>query len=449
MNKAPFQQLSAYQARFIEAWTGTQSRKVAMSWPAGAGSVVALTEVVRRLGTHTRVLLIADRVEFAQQFLYRLRETNSPSCFVDRSQFLQLQSAAGSDSMPWSGYQVFALTAAMAEKVDVAASLRKQHWDLVLFLDTTFSTTQRWIGDLQRATTRVLWKVRPGYDISNLDNTEWSIDYLTTREAVQDHGLSGSDIPKMEVRIEMFEPQASELVLFALIEKVIQTTKGTSAERMANILHNRWLSSPASLESGLRRVETALNWQWPLLDDVLEDADEDVVEPSNAFGATDNTKALQLVKECLEVLDELGIDNKLRRLVDYLNGRSAKQSTCVFVRYRDTATYLHSALEDAGLPCALVHGGMSTAEVLAGLHRFLKESGQVLVMTTAMLVGTDLRSVRDLVLYDAPATFDVMSQMLARFHLFGSSPLRVMVIGDTYSAKRTAELIERAAQFVV
>lgn len=448
MSNARFQQLSTRQARFVEAWSEAKNRNFAMSWPAGSGSVTTLVEVVKRIGTHARVLLIADRVEYAQQFLYRLSETNNPSCFVDRAQFLQLQSATGSDSTAWPGFQVFALTASLAAKDDVAVSLRRQHWDLVLLLDTTLSTTQRWVDDLQRTATRVLWKVSPGYDISNLDKTEWTINSLTIREVLQDRGLPGGDFMQMKVRIEMLEPQDPELVVADLIEKIIQTTKETSAKRMATTLRARWSSSPASLESGLRRVETALNWQWPLLDDVLEDADEDVAEPLNAFAETDKTKALQLIKECLEALDDLRVDNKLQRLINHLNSRSAQQFTCVFVRYRDTATYLHSSLEDAGLLSVLVHGGMSSAEVYKELRRFLLD-GQVLVMTTAMLIGTDLRAVRDLVLYDPPATFGVLSQVLARLHLFESPPLHVMAIGDPDSAKRAADLIEQAAQFVV
>jgi hypothetical protein len=411
--------------------------------------MAALEEVVMRLDRHARVLLIADRVEFAHQFLYRLKDTGVPSCFVDRDQFLHLQTFYGSELTPWPGSQVFALTAGLALKDDVAASLRRQHWDLVLLLDTNFATTQRWAVGFQVEPTRVLWKARPGYDLSNLDKTEWSVDHVTIREVVSERDHYGSDSLRLIVSCTVIEPEASEVIVAVLIEELIQSTKGTKAEGLANTLRTRWLSSPASLESGLRRVEAALNWQWPLFDEIPEDPDEDVVEVSNAFGASDKSKALQLVKECLEALDELVVDNKLRSLVHHLRERSTRNSTCIFVRYRDTATYLTSALEDEGLSCVLVHGGMSTAEVYARQHDFLQTKDQVLVMTTAMLVGTDLREIRDLVLYDAPATLDVLSQMLARFHLFESSPLRVTLIGDSYGVNRTHNLIAEAAQFVV
>lgn len=442
--------MSAHQIHLLEVWSSEKPHRLAVAWPAGAGAIGTLCEVVKGLATHERVLIVTERIEIAQQFLQRLNNADVPSCFVDRAQFLRLQSSADTDSSNWPLFQVFALTSALAAKPDVAASLQRQRWDLLLLLDTTHTTTQQWVDDLQKANTRVLWKLRPGYDLSTLQSAEWTIDHMTIREAVLDRGLPGGDHPRMEVRIEMFEPSAAEMVVEAFIDQIIQVTKGTSAGRMASTLRTRWLSSPASLESGLRRVENALNWQWPLWDEVSEDVEGDAAEQAGSFGAGDKVHGLKLVNECLAALDELGTDNKLQRLVIQLKSRGEPQSTCVFVRYRDTATYIHSALEDEGLSCVLVHGGMPPSEVNYGVYRFLQESGQVLVMTTAMLTANfDLRPVRNLVLYDAPATTDVMSQTLARFHLHVQPPLCVTVIGDRYSAMKAAEVVEQASQFVV
>lgn len=449
MNNPSDKRISTHSKRFLETWDESRSRKFAICWPAGSGAMWTFLEVIKRLDTNARILVIANRVEIARQFLYQLGEANRSSCFVDRSQFLQLQSAAGSDSKPWPGFQVFALTESLAQKSDVAASLRRQNWDVVLLLDTSFSASQEWMDDRQWPTTRVLWKAGLGNDISYLEKMGWIVDHLSLNEALMDRGLAVGSPPQMTLKLITLKPQIPELELFERIDKIIQSTKGTNAESMAKTLRSRWLSSPASLESGLRRVERALNWQWPLVDDVVEDADEDVVESLYKFGAVDTTTAVTLVKECLEALDDLVVDSKLVGLVDYLKNRPMQKSTGVFVRYRDTATYLHSALEDEDLPCVLVHGGMTAAEVFTKLNRFKDEPDRVMIMTTAMLIGSDLYKVKDLVLYDAPATSEVMSQMLSKFQLFDPTPLNVMAIGDSYSIDKTVDLIDRAMRFVV
>jgi hypothetical protein len=90
---------------------------------------------------------------------------------------------------------------------------------------------------------------------------------------------------------------------------------------------------------------------------------------------------------------------------------------------------------------------MPPQEISTRIDRVLQEQGQVLVMTTAMLVGVDLRPVSEFVLYDAPASKAVMSQILAKFHMFARPQLRVTVIADSYTAARTMELIEDAVKF--
>lgn len=402
------------------------------------------------LSADQRVLIIADRVEFAQQILQRLIEEGISSCYVDRAQFLQLQSRTDADVLDWPTHQAFALTSAFAARADVNASLNLQHWSLLVFLDTPYAATQRWIESLQRDQARVIWKLRPGYDVSALPSAEWCVDHMTLREAIQDQGMPEDTSPHMTIQLVSFEPTEAELVVWGLIDELVSVTKEGAAGTMANTLRARWSSSPASLEIGLRRVEHALKWQWPLWVEAAEDGDdfEEPVSNSNIVG--NQTNALNLVQECLTALDDLGTDRKLQSLVDQLRNQDRSQSTCVFVRYRDTATYVYSALEDEGLPCLLVHGGMSNIDINGQVRRVVQEPGHVLVMTTAMLrANFDLRSVRHMVLYDAPASPDVMSQTLARFHLYGQPPLRLTVVGDRHSVVRAAELVEQASQFAV
>lgn len=450
MTDEPNLKLYPHQLRLLEVWRNEAPCKLAVAWPAGAGAIGTLSELVKELPKAQRVLIITDRVEFAQQFLQRLIEEGITSCFVDRAQFLQLQSRTDADTPEWTAHQAFALTAALATRSDVAASLKIQHWDLLVFLDTTYAATHRWVESLHGSHTRIIWKLRPGYDVSALQRSEWYIDQMSMRDVLESRGMPGKSNLHLTIRLSALEPSEGELVVWGLIAELVQATKGSSAEHTAATLQARWSSSPASLENGLRRVEHALTWQWPLWDEATEDGDELVAEASSTTDIRSKAKALALIKECLVALDELGPDRKLQALIDLLRQHKTSRSTCVFVRYRDTATYVHSALEDQSLPCVLVHGGMPPIDIKERLHRALQEPGQVLVMTTAMLsTGLDLRQVRDLVLYDSPATVEVMSQTLARFYLHAQQPLQITVVGDQHSVRRAADLVEQASQFTM
>lgn len=450
MTDEPNLKLYPHQLRLLGVWRKNAPCKLAVAWPAGAGATGTLSELLKELPKTQRVLIITDRVEFAQQFLQRLIEKQISSCFVDRAQFLQLQSRTDADTPEWPAHQAFALTTALATRADVAASLKIQHWDLLVFLDTTYAATHRWVEALHSTQTRIIWKLRPGYDMAALQPSEWYIDQMSMREVLESRGMPGKSNLQLTVRLSAPEPSEGELVVWGLIAELVQATKGSSAEHMAATLKARWSSSPASLENGLRRVEHALTWQWPLWDEATEDADELLTEASSTIDVRSKAKALALTKECLAALDELGADRKLQALIDLLKQHEPSTATCIFVRYRDTATYVHSALEDLDLPCILVHGGMQPTDIKGQLNRTLQERGQVLVMTTAMLsAGFDLRKIRNLVLYDAPANIYVMSQTLARFHLHAHDPLYVTVVGDRYSVVRGAEVVEQASQYAV
>jgi hypothetical protein len=448
MNESKLPPLFRHQAQFLDSWLHASHRYTAMLWPAGAGAIALICTLIERLDSLQRVLVVADRNELVQQFIYRQQSTGISACAVDRYTYRQLQSEVDADSLNWRGNQVYALTSSLALQPDVAFNIQRQTWDLLIFLDTTSSATAKMVDGLAINAARVLWKLRPGSDRFSLDSTIWAIDHLTVGELIHDRGLGKGEAPSVVIRIHTGELSVSELLVARLVDELVKATKGTSAERLAASLQTRWLSSPAALESGLRRLESELSTQWPLWDASAEDTERDLPPETDSFGRGDFSVALRIVKECIGALDGLHSDPKLDSLLDHLRNRDPKESIAVFVRYRDTGAYLHAALEDERVPCVLVHGAMPASEVSSRIDRFLQESGQVLVMTTAMLIGTDLRNVRNLVLFDVPASREAMSHLLARFHLIGLPQLRVTVIADHQTATKTVDLIAQAGQFV-
>lgn len=439
--------LFGYQAHFIADWSASSHRCAALVWPAGAGATSTIWALLDQLPNHQRVLVVADRQELMRQFI-NFRQSHKVSvCSVDRYTYRQMQSTLDASSPIWTASQIYVLTSSLASQSDVTLSLQRQPWDLLIFLDTTNALTSRLVESFSTYATRVLWKLRPGADPFSLDANIWTINHLTVGELSRDRGLPASEAPYVVIRTLSNEPTDQERSVANLIDELIAMTKGTSAERLTTSLRARWISSPAALESGLRRLEAEISTQWPLWETSAEDSEEDLPPDMDSQNAGDPSVAQRIVKECIGALDALPSDWKLENLLDYLRSRDSEQSTTIFVRYRDTGAYLLAALEDQGVPCILVNGAMPNTDVRLRMQRFLEEPGQVLIMTTAMLVGSDLSRVRNLVLYDAPASREVMSQLLAKFHLIGLPQLHVTVIADQWTAHRTADLIQQAGQF--
>lgn len=440
--------LPPHHLRFLQAWSSEPQRNMALLWPAGAGVVRALEVLVAGIDSSQRVLVVADRYELAQQFVYRLESRGVPARVIDRYAVRQLQSQAVADRPTWDGLKVFALTASLATQMDVLSSLGRQEWDLVLLLDTSSAVTSRIVGGITSPTGRVLWKLRPGSDANKVDLGEWALDHVSLGDLLAAMGLPSSAVPPVAIHITSVRQSSTEEAVSSSLADLIDVSRGTGAERLASSMRARWISSPAALESGLRRLEAHLGTEWPLWDPSLDEAEYEFPSERQYQRGADLTAIHRAIKSCLGALDMVESDSKLRGLVEQLRSRDASQATAVFVRYRDTGAYLQSSLEDLRVQSLFVHGAMAPAEIDRRMNEFLQRPGELLVMTTAMLVGSGLSKVRNLVLYDPPASREVMAQVLAKFHVVGLPQLHVSVVTDELAAPLTIDLIEQAGRLV-
>lgn len=449
MIKSLRSQLAEYQKNFLDGWLNSPSQYVAMLWPAGAGAVGTICELVANFGTGSRILAIADRQELVQQFTYRQQSLGIDAIIVDRFKYRQLQSESNFEPVQWSGSQVFALTSSLASQADVAHTLQQQIWDIVIFIDTSSKTTAKILNDLAISSARVIWKVRTGFVPPLVKKGAWAIDRITVKEISQDRGIPEGEGPSIAVKVLSVTLTIQELELTSLISDLTSSARGTAAERLTTSMEARRASSPAALESGLRRLDSELSTQWPLWNSSDEEYELTSSRIFNFAQSNDVGVLRKMVKRSLNALDELANDSKLEKLLVALKECDGQQSIGIFVRFRDTGKYLLAALEDRGLRCVLVHGAMSASEIHGKILNFLDSPGQLLIMTTAMVVGSDLRDVRKCVLYDAPASRTTMSQLLGKFHLIGLPQLQVTIIGDEQNEARTRALIERAVEYVV
>jgi len=440
--------LHPHQLQFLEAWSTKPGRNMALLWPAGAGVVGAIGVLVADVDPSQRVLVIADRYELMHQIVFQLKAAGVTAQVVDRYAYRQLQSEAGGEAMNWRGSRVFALTASLASQTDVLPILARQQWGLVVLLDTSTAVTARLSGCITSATTHMLWKLRPGSDVASVDTGQWVLNRVSVSELASAKGLSTAEVPSIAIHVLSVQASVSEGRVLSSVEYLIKVSRGTSGERLATSMRARWMSSPAALESGLRRLKARLGADWPLWSTEADDADEEGPHDGESALGGDLAAVHEAIRSCFSELDRLDSDSKLRCLVDQLRTRESSQSTAVFVRYRDTGSYLQAALEDLKVPSILIHGAMTTSEIYSRMREFLEQRGVVLVMTTAMLAGADLRTIRNLILYDPPASREVMSQLLARFHVVGMPQLHVSVVTDPREANWMVGLIKEASQFV-
>jgi superfamily II DNA/RNA helicase len=91
---------------------------------------------------------------------------------------------------------------------------------------------------------------------------------------------------------------------------------------------------------------------------------------------------------------------------------------CFLTNHIATCYYLEAAIEDQGRTCRLLHGEVPTEDRWSTLAQ-LSTTGGVLIATTAMLQGSELPEVTDLVLYDLPISKIALQVVLGRFDRFG------------------------------
>jgi hypothetical protein len=174
---------------------------------------------------------------------------------------------------------------------------------------------------------------------------------------------------------------------------------GNANARLATIvLRKRALSSAASLAQSLERRKELLagvrrpedvQLLLPLGDQDDEGLDEAVSdELLGAAGLLDAASEQRWLQIVLDAALSVAVEGKVRVLLRLL--RRIREPALVFTEYRDTLERLRGALEQAGLPVSVLHGGLSAAErrdALTGAGR----SGGALLATDAASEGLNLQ----------------------------------------------------------
>ncbi len=222
---------------------------------------------------------------------------------------------------------------------------------------------------------------------------------------------SGLMLPPRYVTTVTTEPTEAEVRMYQAVVAMLQRSRTRDAadapvgKRMADTLMFQAGSSPAAVRESVRRHRAGTH--------------------SDAVRAD-----LAEIERCVSAVAE---SSKGAALLDIF--RAHREKILVFTRFRETLAYVQSLAHSAGIPAAVVHGGIDRAHKDEQFRRF-REDVPLLLCSDVGSEGHNLQFCHVLVNFDLPWNPMVIEQRIGRLHRYGQTePVRVYNL----CAKGTAE----------
>ena len=416
----------------------TSKRVILLKGDVGLGKATALATLASRLlreVPNARVLFLVPAA-LRLHFVEMLGKAQTSVLLVDRYRFREmLDSTSGEDLWPKGMAAVLSLD--FAKQADIRDSLAETHWDLVIadeahsirgFRAEAFRKVEASADRVILATATIFeGETFDAFPAEDVTVVEWRRD-----QVIDQDGKPLGLVPRPILHEVPFSLNLAELGLRSTVIdlcKILAGFRGMQDFSVITLLRNLE-SSPAALESALRRRLVAQEEADYLLEGLEEEMPEDkIVEPLNR---TNVEKVSEIATRILQDIEEIGEDSKLDafgRLLNELETKMPLGRICVLTQYLGTLYYLAAEIEGRGMAFQLLHGGMSPEDRHKSLRLFL-DSEVILVATIAVMTeGLALPEVTDLILYDVPGSKIMLQQVLGRFDRFGRrSQLTVHVL---------------------
>ena len=256
--------------------------------------------------------------------------------------------------------------------------------------------------------------------------------------------------PRVPLDVHSYTRSANEVTCLLQFLDAMKALKAASGgnDLFIQLLTQRASSSVFALEQRLRRVAHALRTTLERGGDLSMEVsaaqaglltlqgDVESTPPDSRVEWTDKVGGLEIINQCLNVLEMISSDEKLdvfkrlvRSIVDSEPNGIAR--VCVLSAYGDTVSYLHTAADDVGLPLFKVTLANSFAERQATVKQFLDLGGLIVGSDEALSEGLSMPQVTHVIHYDLPPNPLVLEQRRGRFDRIGrTDPLRMHVLRD-------------------
>lgn len=447
------------QALLDEFLSDQASSGHAALWEPGLGAVWTTGHIIRkfRLIQPTGRVLVLSPKALAVQTEYHLASIGVAAQLVDRFRYREMQDGSSADNALWREGGVFILGMDFAKQDDVATSLRTVPWSLLVVLEAhqVRGQRERIVQGVVESSpgVRMLIFTLPGVkDLPQFGIKRWTESTVHQVDVVDASGRRIFDLPQPDVRLFELPQDAFEQRLMNTVSEVVQLLAPAKRTQglLASIVKLSAQSSLSALEEVLRRLRHRLaHGTVDTLQSVDEHDDETDADELPLLPPAENRALLEALNKCLEELDSLAGDSKLKwltqMLVDAKTRGKLAHSICVLVHYRATLFYVQTALEELGLATYVLHGALSFDARFEAVRNFQERGGILLATTALMTEGLNLAKVESLVLYDCPRSRLMLQQVLGRFQRFGrTEPLTIDVInggeaielfGENLSAK--------------
>ena len=483
--------LRSWQANFIAAFLESNSAAFhTLSAPPGTGksftSIAIATELASR---GARRMLVLAPAPLCEQWRQRLDDAQSklPVVLVTRRIYRELEAAVRIGECPLNANGIYVISQALLKNSDVFSAITSVVWDVV-FVDDAHRFMARQRPSFQNRTFPPDVVVRPQAILEQLVANE-AVDRLLLLSAVplptlepwlrqtldqqghlqssivntdwhgtlKDWDGSAANRQRLEWSVVSYRRNSDEVkFLTHLLGLMHELESGDGTSFLTQTLTRRAGSSLFAIEQSLERLRSNLEVKSDLdakveqieqdlgpvreisTDQTHRDLDIEEVEsttPVLPVDWADGAATAEMVKQCLDALDCVSADEKLRALKGLIQSIIGSQNGSlpiifVFAMYADTVSYLHTALEDVGLPLFKLTGENSSTERQATVEPFLREGG-VMIGTDAAMEGSAMPQVAHAIQYDLPANPLSVAQRCGRFDRYGrTTPLTMYVLKD-------------------
>ncbi|WP_430386728.1 DEAD/DEAH box helicase [Blastomonas fulva] len=400
--------LLPHQRSVIETYSASV-RYIYLTAPAGAGkttTAVALALLNASRNPNARILMIAPARSLITQYADRLKVAGLNTKLIDRYAYRNLIDTNHSSAI-WPGGITYGITTGLAAQSDVASTLFRTPWDLVVADEVRGPDTRNWafLNQLlpSAAKALIITSTEHSHDTTESEaaNVIWNLNELV------DH--TGQSLAPNPPSIRTINFKAD----------LAREDSKLQIDKLPHVFADAAASSPAALE---RAIESYL-----ARGSVEDEEQIDTDAPSNPHKFESDIRATLLSVE--EHLAELIQDRKASALLCLLKNRirdNPCSRICVVTRFISTAYYLSSFIETEGVAGLLAIGTSPIDDRRENMHLFVDSPPPMVLITTSGAVTSEpaLRQVTDLIFYEAAQ----------------SSPQVDMIVGQANSIGRKDEL---------